>query len=1165
MFRARSLVRKRQLQMELLENRLVPSSTPVWSSYAHDPQHTDISTVASQALETIRWSTPVDLAPNYVNGGELLIHYGSPLVTVNNTVLVPVKTTSAGGYRIEAHNGATGQLMWEVSTDYQTPDSNWTPSFAPVLTPQGRLYFPGIGGTIYYIDNPDSSTTPVVGHLAFYGLNLYNTDTATFNTNVKISTPITSDSAGNIYFGFVAAAATSANLKSGLARISAGGAGSWAAASTMATDSNIASVAYNCAPALSHDEQIVYVGVNSSSFGSGYLLAVDSSTLAPVAKVLLKDPLSGNNSEIPNISTASPVVGPDGDVYYGVIENPFPENNDRGWLLHFSGDLKQTKTPGAFGWDDTPSIVPASMVPSYHGSSSYLLMAKYNNYAGIGTGDGLNKVAILDSNDQTQTDPITGVTVMNPVLSILGPTQEQGGQGVREWCINAAAVDPATGSVLVNSEDGTLYRWVLATNSFTQHVQLAPPTGEAYTPTVIGGDGTVYAINNATLWAVGQIPTLSVADIQVNQSTSASVNAVFTITLAHAGSQQVTVNYATADGSALAGQDYVATSGTLTFAPGQTTQTVSVSVPPATAYAPTLTFMLDLSGATNANIQDASAVASILNPITPPSISIGDASGVDGQEGTTAFKFHVTLSSPSSQSITVDFATANGTASAPADYASAQGVVTFSPGQTSQDVVVNVVANPQSHPVKTFAVNLANPTNATLQDSQATGTILNDQGALSVSDVSGTVSATSPTNYAFIVSLTDPVTLPVTVFIASADGTALAGVDYQQLASTQLTFDPGQTSIPVTVVVNRNSNPGPTLDFTVNLSNPTNAIISDGSGDGKITNQNSVSIIAFSSDTFSASETDRGVAIIIVRSGDLTKSVSVNFAAGGGNSSSPTEYQPVTQTVTFQPGDTVKNVIVPFIDDHQLELPEHVELKLSNPSAGSQLGSLASATLTIRDRDGTASERYVFNLYESLFQRAADQGGLAYWSGILNRGIPRAQVVSGLIGSSEYQSIEVNNFYQAYLKRNANASELSAGVAVLAAGSPMGLPAAEDHVRATILESDEYFQTRGGSDNASFLNALYQDLLGRNVDSVGAMVFGNALAGGASRTQIALAILLSKETDQFQVKAYYNRFLQRPGDTGGVNYFAGLLQQGYRETLVVTAMAASDEFFILSQ
>jgi len=141
------------------------------------------------------------------------------------------------------------------------------------------------------------------------------------------------------------------------------------------------------------------------------------------------------------------------------------------------------------------------MVPSYIGSSSYLVMTKYNNYSGLGTGDGVNKLAVLDPNAM-MIDPITGACVMQEVLTITGVTPDPVLPAVKEWCINTAAVDPATDSILANSEDGTLYRWDLATNSFTQSVSLTSGTEEAYTPTVIGVDGTVYAINNATLFAV---------------------------------------------------------------------------------------------------------------------------------------------------------------------------------------------------------------------------------------------------------------------------------------------------------------------------------------------------------------------------------------------------------------------------------------------------------------------------------------------------------------------------------------------------------------------------------------------------------------------------------------------------------------------------------------
>jgi len=230
--------------------------------------------------------------------------------------------------------------------------------------------------------------------------------------------------------------------------------------------------------------------------------------LQTIRAVRLIDPNSGLDAEIPDESSASPTVGPDGDVYFGVLENPFPGHNDRGWLLHFNGTLGQKKIPGSFGWDDTPSIVPAALVPSYHGTSKYLIMSKYNNYASLGTGDGVNKVAILDPN-ATEPDPVFPATlVMNEVLTIKGVTPDPNFPtfpgAVREWCINAAAVDPVTKSVLVNSEDGKLYRWNLSTNSFSQVITLSSGIGEAYTPTVIGTDGTAFAINDAVLFAIGR-------------------------------------------------------------------------------------------------------------------------------------------------------------------------------------------------------------------------------------------------------------------------------------------------------------------------------------------------------------------------------------------------------------------------------------------------------------------------------------------------------------------------------------------------------------------------------------------------------------------------------------------------------------------------------------
>src|SRR5439155_2734403 len=179
---------------------------------------TALSAYASQSLSSIAWQTPVDLAPQF-SGKDLLIHYGSPLVTGDNTVIVPVKTGSSDGFEVEGINGTTGQIKWTQATDYTLPPHGWVPSYSPTLTPAGRLYFAGAGGTIYFIDSPDASGATTSGQLAFYGLEKYTASPAAFNNSVFIDTPLTSDSAGNIYFGFVVTGTNPANLKSGIARL----------------------------------------------------------------------------------------------------------------------------------------------------------------------------------------------------------------------------------------------------------------------------------------------------------------------------------------------------------------------------------------------------------------------------------------------------------------------------------------------------------------------------------------------------------------------------------------------------------------------------------------------------------------------------------------------------------------------------------------------------------------------------------------------------------------------------------------------------------------------------------------------------------------------------------------------------------------------------------
>lgn len=473
------------------------ADAPAWRGYGGNAQHTAAAPAKAQKLKHKHWKMQVDL---HAQGDFLLTHYAAPMITASNTVLVAVKTGFNDGFRMEARKGADGKTVWKTDTDFILAPHDWTPSFPAHLTAQNRLYYAGAGGTVYFRDTPDLATG-ATGQLAFYGIDNYQSNKTILNQKVMIDTPITADEAGNIYFGFMVTGSNPLNLKAGIARIGADGQGSWVSAATASGDSNMFEVAQNCAPAISADQSTVYIAVSDGGFG--YLLGLDSATLAQKFKVRLKDPLSHSDAFVVDDSSASPTVGPDGDVYYGVVEND-SGHNSRGWLLHFSGDLATSKTPGSFGWDDTVSIVPAAAVPSYTGSSPYLLMTKYNNYIGASpSGNGHNEIAILDP-DATQKDRFSSATVMKEIMTKLNPTQVPGQSVgvVYEWCINSAVVDVKGHAVIANAEDGHTYRWDLKKDKLTD-IGLNAPIFEAYTPTEIGPDGTVYATNDAILYALG--------------------------------------------------------------------------------------------------------------------------------------------------------------------------------------------------------------------------------------------------------------------------------------------------------------------------------------------------------------------------------------------------------------------------------------------------------------------------------------------------------------------------------------------------------------------------------------------------------------------------------------------------------------------------------------
>jgi hypothetical protein len=222
----------------------------------------------------------------------------------------------------------------------------------------------------------------------------------------------------------------------------------------------------------------------------------------------------------------------------------------------------------------------------------------------------------------------------------------------------------------------------------------------------------------------------------------------------------------------------------------------------------------------------------------PLTLAIGDVRQAEGDSGNTAFRFTVSLSAPSTVSVTVNYATANGTATTKGkDYNPASGVLTFVPGQTSQTLIVDVKGDTVPEADETFYVNLTSPTGgATLTDAQGVGTLLNDdRPTLKINDVSKREGRSGTTAFVFTVSLSAASTGAVSVDYVTANGTATAGSDYTTASGT-LSFNPGEKSSAFTVNVRGDTTPEPTETFSVNLANPVGATLADAQGIGTIVN-----------------------------------------------------------------------------------------------------------------------------------------------------------------------------------------------------------------------------------------------------------------------------------------------------------------------------------------
>ncbi|MHC5743660.1 MAG: Calx-beta domain-containing protein [Nostoc sp.] len=460
-------------------------------------------------------------------------------------------------------------------------------------------------------------------------------------------------------------------------------------------------------------------------------------------------------------------------------------------------------------------------------------------------------------------------------------------------------------------------------------------------------------------------PTITISDVSVTEeNTGTTTNANFTISLSNPSYQQVTVNFNTIDGTADAtDSDYNPASGTITFNPGETSKTLSIGVIGDNKFETDEIFSVNLLGATNAAIADSLGVATIINDDNQPTITISDVSVTEDNTGaTTNANFTISLSNPSSQQVTVNYNTSDGTAQiADSDYNSAFGTITFNPGETSKTLSIGVVGDNKFETDETFSVNLLGATNAAIADSLAVATIINDdnQPTISISDVSVTEGNTgTTTNANFIVTLSNPSYQQITVNYNTSDGTAqVADSDYNSDSGT-IIFAPGETSKTLSIGVIGDNQSEANETFSVNLSSETNATIADALGIATIIDDDNPTTVSISDVSIAEGNTGTttNANFIVTLSAPSLQQVTVNYNTSDGTAkTSDSDYNAASGTIVFNPGETTKTLGIGVIGDSKAETNETFSVNLFGATNTTITDSLGVATITNDDDPPTIS------------------------------------------------------------------------------------------------------------------------------------------------------------------------------------------------------------------
>ncbi len=574
------------------------------------------------------------------------------------------------------------------------------------------------------------------------------------------------------------------------------------------------------------------------------------------------------------------------------------------------------------------------------------------NVSGVGSNAGLIEVDITPPSDVTFTtntgtaltgnSVISGAAEAGATVSVtIDPDNNAGtnnsfvynvvanGQGA--WSLNLSNAVPVTGTVSLPS--GT------AQVSVTQ-TDLAGNTGNpvSATYTVAGGTPSISVLGPTD--AQGQL--LKDANGNVLGVDEGAGVLRFAVLRSGDTSGTSTVDFTTQNGTATAGSDYTANSGTLTFNAGESLKIVTVALTDDSTVEPTETVRVQLSNATGANLTSATATANILdNEVSVWSVS----APTDVAENVGVVTYTVSRTGASDVA-TIDFATGGGTASAGSDYTALSQPLSFAAGEMSKTITVTVNDDSIAESDETLVANISNASTGNIATASVSTTLHDNEQA--VWSISSNGSADEGAGYlSFVVSRTGA-SGAATVNVATVGGSATSGSDYTAL-SQPLSFAAGEMSKLVQVAITDDVAVEANETVTVGINSVTAGVIQTASATGTI-NDNEQSNWSVSLATSTVSESDGFISFVVSRTG-ASDLATIDFATAGGTATAGADYTAVNPalTLSFAAGEMSKTIQVAVNNDTTPEANETVVGVLSDASTGAI--SFGTATATIVDDD----------------------------------------------------------------------------------------------------------------------------------------------------------------------------------------------------------------------